>query len=498
MHIALYMHRTDNVPVHGQPSWEQFVAMLLDHEESPCTVSDCAGRECPWKSRSKLSGNPMAWSPVEIGQRRLSTEVISVSALILDLDHLTEKGAQEALARFGSLEHAMHTTHNHREDDHNWRVAVQLSHPVAAAQWRFFLSSAVRMLGVPADPSCKDLGRVYFRPSHPAGAPFDAKHVPGAPLDVQAVLAWGTANPMPQTESTAARGVLPEESVWDLDSDPVRLAIATIAANLPARRRHELALALGGMLRAHGATERAARYILHESYADGGSENPEARAATVVHTWALPEEGAMTGFTRVCEILGEDIAKEIGDCFADASNEAFIKPMLAAKTEMVAQAVAAATSSGEFLDPAIPSTVVKVRQKLQQEKSRLKKHAAQDQKIRGYILESLLDGEDLVPRILLPGGGEAPVYVEGHVVDRAWAIRAAMDAAARVLRTGTSFDLVSIVCRQSFSRMRKPGESANDVDRQAEREFLSAIGRKSKRAHKKLEAMQASDRAGRR
>ena len=96
--IVFYDDHLDVKPASVNLSWEMFVGVLCDHEESPCTIEPgpkkCAGKDCPHKARSSIPENPMAWSPVKIKGNRLDENVVSLSLLVLDFDHLT---LQEAL-----------------------------------------------------------------------------------------------------------------------------------------------------------------------------------------------------------------------------------------------------------------------------------------------------------------------------------------------------------------------------------------------------------------
>lgn len=464
MKIALYQHNLDNTPVSVEVAWPDFIDFIVNYvEESPCAISNCIGKECPWKSHSRYPDNPMAWSPVEITSKRLASNVSCVTALVLDLDHL-------AVPLTVPWEHVWHTTHNNREEDRCIRIVLRLSKTVPANEWPGFLAAAVRFLGVPADPTCKDLSRIYYRPSHPQGAPHAAQHVPGHILDVDAVLAWVTSNPLPEVPAYArTERLFHDEDEWNLDSDAVRLAIATIAEYLPKRQRHNLALALGGMLRAHGATMEDARHIIREGFADGGSDNPDARAKTVEHTWSLDEEAAMTGFTSVKEILGEEVAKDIGDCFTDARNAAVVRLL---------QANPSPSATPDLPTPS--ATLESIRKRLVRRRGEKRKSKNFKDQVHAVILDALLKGDDLVPRSLRPDGEIDPVFLDGKVVDRDAAIRIAMGLVAYRLPTKTPFDFVKVLSRVSLSKMRSTGETVDSVEKIAERAFLAALGKKVK------------------
>lgn len=470
--IALYNNESGRIPGTLSCSWDNFIEFIVNYvEDSPCTMATCIGKECHWKMNSRHSNNPMAWSPVEISGTRNNANVLSVHLLVLDLDHFT-----------GTLsipyEHVWHTTHNNRENDRCVRVVLRLSRPVAAMSWRPFLAAAVRFLGVPADPTCKDLARIYFRPSHPLDAPHEAAHVAGSVLDVDAILAWALANPLPELPQQNYSRITQDEEDWDLNSDAVCLAISTIATYLPPTGRHPLALALAGMLRNHGATMEDARYIIREAYAEGGSENPEARSKTVEHTWSLDEEDAKTAFSSVCRILGDGAAREIGDCFLDASG-----PTTVHKMKKVAE-TRSNPSGTSYLTPAPSMTLEAVRKRLVRLRTKKFKSDKFDEKVRGVIIGAILDKEDLVPRVTHEDGSVGGVQIAGKTVDRDAAIRIAMGMVAFGLPAGTPFDFVSILVRESLSKMCLEGENTNDLERKAEREFIAAVGKKMKRQEK--------------
>jgi predicted P-loop ATPase len=335
--FVLYRNRFSKHPVRVARSWSEFVDFIVHYvEESLCTVAEgpsrCVGKKCPYKSNSSIPNNPMAWSPVEIDGLRLDKNVRALTLLSLDFDHVSDEQAAGVARALAGRAYVTHTTHNNRVGDACFRVILPLSRPVPAGLWHKFLPAAVDLLGVTVrttdkkgrvvlqpDRVCKNRDRLYYRPSHPKDAPHSASAHEGSVLDVDAVLERARLTSEPAREHVSRE--LPETAAWNLESQAVEEAIDTIARHMPDRQRHELALALGGMLRAHGAAQEDAHYILHEGFLAGGSDDPEERAKTVEHTYALSPESAMTGFTRVSEILGLSEARDIGYCFAEAARE---------------------------------------------------------------------------------------------------------------------------------------------------------------------------------
>lgn len=487
--IVLYEHRLSNNPIVVASDWATLVEFLTTfHEPSPCTIATCVGRECPHKSKSSIQGNPMAWSPVVIEGTRASANVRFVTALGLDFDHLSADAAQRVIVALAPLEHCLHTTHSHRRESISFRAVVALSRHVTAAEWPRLLAAAVRRLGVPADPTCKDLSRLFYRPSHPKDAPHSAAHVAGEPLDVDATLSWGAANLPPPIPYTAEKAATPDEAAWDLDSDAVAAAINTIAAYMPPEssvgvegKRHPLALALAGMLRARGATREDARFILHEGFREGGSKNPQMRAAVVDHTWDLPEDALMTGFTRACEILGVEDATEIGDLFVDVENKTFLGGIVPGGRSLTATIVKGVVKMDAPLIPATASVNLKtVRDSLVAMRRRKLRSDVPDEQIRGCILDSLLRGEDLVPRVKHENGRVEDVSFSGKTktVDRSAAIGCAMAMVAFKLPSHTPFEAVQEIARQSLFSMLTEGEKLESLMKKARRAFTHALKKK--------------------
>jgi predicted P-loop ATPase len=191
LRIVTYSSNRDNQPKAHDLSWEDLSGILCEQVFTPCgpaSEAPCIGKHCP----HKLGGT--AWSPVDIpeGLTRLNDHVAAVTVAVFDLDHLSRVQIVDIGKRLQTFAYVVHSTHNHlREgpEDYCVRLVMPLSAPVPAAQWREFLAKAIAFLQVPADPSCKDLSRLYFLPNAPLGGPkpITAKNA-GAALDVESIL----------------------------------------------------------------------------------------------------------------------------------------------------------------------------------------------------------------------------------------------------------------------------------------------------------------------
>jgi hypothetical protein len=78
---------------------------LLEIERTPC--NPCQGRNCSAK-------NTVAWSPVELSElRRKSENVIAITALVYDLDHVSEVEVQAMAEALEPYTYVAHSTHSH-------------------------------------------------------------------------------------------------------------------------------------------------------------------------------------------------------------------------------------------------------------------------------------------------------------------------------------------------------------------------------------------------
>jgi putative DNA primase/helicase len=477
LEFALYEHKEDSFPVRVATTWEKFARFIVDGvQATPCTVAagpqKCIGKECRYKAfpvrpvDAKGSRNYMAWSPVSItGDRRLDVNVKALTLLSLDFDHVNRDQARQVVAAVAPYAHVRHTTHNHRSDDICFRIILRLSRPVIAHQWHRFLRVAIAYLGVTIetvnakgkkvrqpDPTCKNRSRIYYTPSYPNDGSYDAGVVEGKVLDVDMVLAWADANIPPDLPRSSfdGDGITPEGEAWDLDGEAVQDAIDAIGRYMPDKRRHELALALGGMLRARGCPIEDARYILFEGFKLGGSQNPEARANTVDHTWSLDGTAAMTGFNRVCDILARDEADEIGALFTDAAHESFLRGIPLVERGSVPNLVGSQVVSAP---PPVAPVFVDLKALRDKVASLANKRGAsfdRDDKIQATLLRRVLAGKP----VALPGGyGDVETVREGaqRGVGREKAVLSVASTLGFALPARTPWDAVAELVRVSLA-----------------------------------------------
>lgn len=273
--VVSYERKEDNIPAPARVTWAQLEELLAEHKEVSCKpwtprrcthvfepgvvcaletlhqgahaptgpwVAHCPGKEC-------LAKNTSAWSPVTFlpperapskdaagNVLRKAVNVATVNAAVFDLDHLDTYtgGADQALALFrrSGLRWVAHSTHSHREGNASLRVAVPLSRPVPSRDWPRFLAAVVVGLGIPADPSCKDVSRIYFDPTKSRGAAALSERSPGGALDVDA---WLARTPAPADQQPEQQTIADVPAV-DLTPPPTVKQLFDLVIDLRDRK----------------------------------------------------------------------------------------------------------------------------------------------------------------------------------------------------------------------------------------------------------------------
>jgi replicative DNA helicase/biotin operon repressor len=187
----------------AEVTWEQLVESLGTHARRP-------DKEGPGFAPTEFSKEPcrcgMHVCPKARGHR-LNQNVLRVHALALDLDKsgdggpMTYDAANEVLAQLVSrgVAFCVYSTHSYSPPEKAaMRALVRLSRPVELAEWDQFWHAAIAWLGIPVGTGSKAgkadaPSRFWYLPSAPEGAEVLAGSFPGAPLDVDALLAGAPA-----------------------------------------------------------------------------------------------------------------------------------------------------------------------------------------------------------------------------------------------------------------------------------------------------------------
>lgn len=197
--------------------WEQLAELLSMGATAPCTVETCGAGDNQYagtKAVKRVCRHKYgaAWTPAVYpkGQRRGKDNVGVVSALVIDLDHMTDDVLDARIDALDGYRYIAHPSHSDglpprdkatgefvtgAAPERAWRVVVALSEPVLGTDWPRFWFTAMHHLGVVdrsqgLDPSTCDASRLYFLPVPRADAPFaETITHDGEPLNVREILA---------------------------------------------------------------------------------------------------------------------------------------------------------------------------------------------------------------------------------------------------------------------------------------------------------------------
>ena len=165
---SLFNSEKDNVPKQQSKTWKQ--------------LCDTAFRK--HLLRSQKNGGP-GWSPVSYksGEKRGIDGVQEIHCAVFDIDH--HVGFETIKPKLSGYAFIAHSSFSHTKDDPRYRIVIPLLKPVMANDWPPTWAQLNQWIGGFNDPATKDASRLYFLPSHPAGAEGHFIDIgEGKPLDV--------------------------------------------------------------------------------------------------------------------------------------------------------------------------------------------------------------------------------------------------------------------------------------------------------------------------
>lgn len=164
IHYSVFTDLQDPLPAAVDGNWNDLVGYLTTHRVSG--VKQGPG-----------------WSPAVYGDKkhRNNSNVIEVTCLVLDFDGKKEVEDWKFL---DGLEHVVHSTYSHTEEEPSYRVIIPLEKPIPAREWPGFWAAALQYLGVIqyACP-CKAVSQFYYSPTARPGAPAFTRAKSGQWLD---------------------------------------------------------------------------------------------------------------------------------------------------------------------------------------------------------------------------------------------------------------------------------------------------------------------------
>jgi AAA domain len=331
VHFTLWPSARANEGGHTEIDWPSFLSFV----SSPQVVPNIDTIE--------------GWSPVRFaGNRRAKANVEAVSAIVLD-DDKTGLPLEQVAALWSAFAGVIHTSRRHSPEAPRYRIVLRCTRDMTVAEhdrvWRHVRDRAVSC-GQTLDESTKDASRLWFVPAHLAGAPYAWRELPGAAIDVDAIL----AQPLPfQLSKNSGQHETQRETPALRSSEAPAYRRQAMAAALgaawPATGRHAAQLALAGALRGEGFTEAEAVDFLCAVCRAAGDEDRPKREATCRHTFAKPADAALTGWTR--------LKSHVDPVVVDAARGALARD--AAWTERTERRLVEASGLGRVEAPAAPA-----------------------------------------------------------------------------------------------------------------------------------------------
>jgi len=142
--ISLFNGKTDNVPVSAERTWSEIC------------------RKIP-RPPMRAEKDGALWSPAVFDPpRRLLKNVREVSSLVLDYDCGAD--FDQDLQPWRAYTFAAHTTFNHTEGAHRFRVIIPLSEPIPATDFPRLWKWAARVSGGKIDSAASDASRMFYVP----------------------------------------------------------------------------------------------------------------------------------------------------------------------------------------------------------------------------------------------------------------------------------------------------------------------------------------------
>lgn len=309
--ISTFHSQKDNLPARGEASWEQLVDSLSSPRAASCTAATCKRSDCP--DKSGLSWAPAVWP---VGYKRGNIGVEAVSALVVDIDHVTDDDQLFALLEgIAAHRYVVHASHSDRPGDRCVRVVLAISRPVHGHEWKRFWRASMEQLKLPGDGQTCDPAHLFYAPSRPSDAQ-DPDKVDGTgylfgvnegePIDVDAILASAPFEPAPVADNDEFQ--IP---AFTGAPEPAKLEAAAhaLADAWPSTGRHGAQLALAGALaRAGWPVELIASFCARvaEIQEPGNSDLPKRSTAARSSVDKVIGGEPVQGWPSLIEIIGED------------------------------------------------------------------------------------------------------------------------------------------------------------------------------------------------
>lgn len=203
---CIFLSLTETTPVPVELDWPVTFNQWIECEERRNVPLWSAATYRPGKGREK-------------GETENNVE--NVSAVVLDFDGKGDNVTIDvAFSVIPDVEAVAHTTHRHVPTKPRFRVVFPLSRRVTTDEYRriwAWVQHTYLSAGIVFD-ALSDPGRIFFLPSHKAGAPHEFRHRPGPLLNVDAALHAAEGLPIaaaparPRPAASSSRVFAPQAS----------------------------------------------------------------------------------------------------------------------------------------------------------------------------------------------------------------------------------------------------------------------------------------------
>lgn len=198
---------------HGSAKNELVQAVLFDNERDPIPkpwqgpLGDLLGTAHEVRA-TKAGTRCYSLATYRPGHRRGNSGVTALTAMVLDLDHVTPDELADAMSWLADYSGATYSSFSDRLRDcvdRCARLVVLLTRPVTPAEARVLRPAILREVGVPTDEHTADPARVWYAPACPPATASGAfiAYSSGARLDPDLLLARAP-KPIPTPPSTAS------------------------------------------------------------------------------------------------------------------------------------------------------------------------------------------------------------------------------------------------------------------------------------------------------
>ncbi len=218
----------------------------------------------PPEVRYRQKADVPVWSPATFCGRRSLANVITIGAMVLDIDHWP--GAiDEFSAEMKAIDQqlAWHTTYSATATALRFRFILPLSRRVDRSEYDVLWRTVVDVLGFGVDTSTKDASRAWYIPTLPPSEFYWADSCDGQPIDVDGVLRRGSRAQVPRP--------VPPPAIWLSDSDRssalgrVRAYVEKIPGAVSGQRGHTQTFRVAQYLvRGFGLSDSEALQVLEE------------------------------------------------------------------------------------------------------------------------------------------------------------------------------------------------------------------------------------------